>query len=158
MDICLQYGILKLQKRIKREIWKGLISNRIKLIIGARSSLLLPFNNLGLIVVDEEHDQSYKQEEGLIYNARDMAISRASFENIPINLVSSIPSLETYNHIKNKKYFHTFIRKRFNSNPLAESKIINLNLQKLKKQEYLAEETLQIANEFLKKNDQVLFF
>ena len=65
---------------------------KLKVVIGARSSLFLPFKKLGLIIVDEEHDQSYKQDEGVIYNARDMAISRASFENIPIkfNYSSSI--------------------------------------------------------------------
>ena len=78
-------GITKKNKEI---IWNGIISEKIKIVIGARSSLFLPFKNLGLIVVDEEHDQSYKQDEGIIYNARDMAISRASFENIPINLIT----------------------------------------------------------------------
>ena len=62
--------------------------------------LFLPFKNLGLITIDEEHDQSYKQDEGVIYNARDMAISKASFENIPVNLISAVPSLETFNNIK----------------------------------------------------------
>ena len=66
--------------------------------------MFLPFKNLGLIVVDEEHDSSYKQDEGIRYNARDMAISRASIENIPILLSTSIPSLETFNNVKNKKY------------------------------------------------------
>ena len=64
----------------------------------------MPFKNLGLIIVDEEHDQSYKQDEGVIYNARDMAISRASFENIPINLVTAVPSLETFENIQKGKY------------------------------------------------------
>ena len=59
---------------------------------------------MGLIIVDEEHDQSYKQDEGVIYNARDMAISRASFEKIHINLITSVPSIETYENIKKKKY------------------------------------------------------
>ena len=85
--------------------------NKIKIVIGARSSLFLPFKNLGLIVVDEEHDPSYKQEEGVIYNARDMAISRASIENIPIHLVTAVPSLETYNNILNKKYRKTELKK-----------------------------------------------
>ena len=62
--------------------------------------MFLPFRNLGLIIVDEEHDQSYKQDEGIIYNARDMAISRASFENIPINLITAVPSIETFSNIK----------------------------------------------------------
>ena len=72
------------------------------MVIGARSSLFLPFKKLGLIIVDEEHDQSYKQDEGIIYNARDMAISRASFENIPVNLVTTVPSVETFENIKKK--------------------------------------------------------
>ena len=61
--------------------------------------MFLPFKKLGLIIVDEEHDSSYKQEDSVIYNARDMAISRASIENIPIHLVTAIPSLETYRNI-----------------------------------------------------------
>ena len=63
---------------------------------------MLPFKNLGIIVVDEEHDTSYKQDEGVIYHARDMAIARASFEKIPIHLVTAIPSIETYNNIQKK--------------------------------------------------------
>ena len=92
-------GITKKNKEI---IWSGIISGEIKVVIGARSSLFLPFKNLGLIIVDEEHDQSYKQDEGVIYNARDMAISRASFENVPINLITAVPSVETYENIKKK--------------------------------------------------------
>ena len=75
------------------------MNNKIKVVIGARSSLFLPFKKLGLIIVDEEHDQS-KQDEGVIYNARDMAISRASFENIPVNLITAVPSVETFQNIK----------------------------------------------------------
>ena len=85
----------------KRLIWKGLITNKIKILVGARSALLLPFKKLGLIIVDEEHDTSYKQDEGVIYNARDI-ISRAKFEKIPIHLVSSVPSIETFNNISKK--------------------------------------------------------
>ena len=96
-------GISKKKKKI---IWNGLSKGNIKVVIGARSALFLPFKNLGIIIVDEEHDQSYKQDEGVIYNARDMAISRASFENIPINLITAVPSIETYeNMIKKKIYF-----------------------------------------------------
>ena len=86
----------------KKVIWSGLSSGKIKVVIGARSSLFLPFKNMGLIIVDEEHDQSFKQDEGVIYNARDMAISRAKFENIPINLVTAVPSIETYSNCKKK--------------------------------------------------------
>ena len=92
-------GISKKKKKI---IWNGLSKGNIKVVIGARSALFLPFKNLGIIIVDEEHDQSYKQDEGVIYNARDMAISRASFENIPINLITAVPSIETYENMIKK--------------------------------------------------------
>ena len=105
----------KITPKQKRIIWKGIIKNEIKILVGARSALLLPFKELGIIIVDEEHDASYKQDEGIIYNARDMAISRANFEKIPIHLVSSVPSIETYNNIQNKKYRHIKILKRFST-------------------------------------------
>ena len=95
-----------ISQKNRKIIWNGVVNNKIKIVIGARSSLFLPFSDLGLIIVDEEHDQSFKQDEGVIYNARDMAISRAFFENFPINLVTSIPSLETFNNIKIFYYFH----------------------------------------------------
>ena len=94
-------GISKKKKEI---IWSGIASGEIQVIIGARSSLFLPFTKLGIIIVDEEHDQSFKQDEGVTYNARDMAIARASFENIPINLITAVPSVETYENIKKGKY------------------------------------------------------
>ena len=93
-----------ISKKRKKIIWSGLAAGEIKVIIGARSSLFLPFKKLGIIIVDEEHDQSFKQDEGVIYNARDMAISRASFENIPINLITAVPSIETFENIKKGKY------------------------------------------------------
>jgi primosomal protein N' (replication factor Y) (superfamily II helicase) len=147
----------KITPKNKRIIWKGIIENKIRLIVGARSALLLPFKNLGLIVVDEEHDVSYKQDEGVIYNARDMAISRASFEKIPIHLVTSIPSIETYNNIQNKKFRHIKIVKRFNDHPLPKTKIINLNINKVK-DKFISDETILYVKTFLKKKEQVLFF
>ena len=147
----------KISLKKKRIIWQGVFKNKIKIVIGARSSLALPFKKLGLIVVDEEHDTSYKQEEGIIYNARDMAIARASIENIPINLVTSIPSLETFNNIKIKKYKVVKINKRYDNFPLPETEIINLNLEKLKDKN-ISKETIKIVKSFLNKNNQVLFF
>jgi primosomal protein N' (replication factor Y) len=94
-------GITKKNKKIIRN---GISTGKIKVVIGARSSLFLPFKNLGLIIVDEEHDQSYKQDEGVIYTARDMAISRAYFQNIPINLITAVPSIETFENVRSKKY------------------------------------------------------
>ena len=119
--------------------------------------MLLPFQKLGIIIVDEEHDTSYKQDEGVIYNARDMAISRAKFENIPIHLVTAVPSIETFKNICNKKYRHIKISKRYNDNPLPKTKIINLNLKKLKKRS-IADETINLVKKYLEDGNQVLFF
>ena len=83
-------------KKNKSIIWKGITEGEIKIVIGARSSLFLPFKNLGIIIVDEEHDPSYKQDEGVSYNARDMAIARASLENIPINFTLGFSVRQNY--------------------------------------------------------------
>jgi len=148
----------KIGIKSKRKIWQGVANNSLDLVIGARSSLLLPFKNLGLIVLDEEHDPSYKQDEGIVYHARDMAISRASFENIPIHLVSAVPSLETFNNIKNKKYNHTRLINRYRDFPLPEAKVVNLEKSFLKKDQFIADETIDLIQEYLKKKEQVLFF
>ncbi len=145
-------------KKNKSIIWKGITEGKIKIVIGARSSLFLPFNNLGIIVVDEEHDSSYKQDEGVSYNARDMAITRASLENIPINLVTSIPSIETYNNILNKKYNITKLSKRYKEASLPNIEIINLHSEVLAKETWIANKTINKVNKYLEKGDQVLFF
>jgi len=145
-------------KKNKSIIWKGITEGKIKIVIGARSSLFLPFKNLGIIVVDEEHDVSYKQDEGVSYNARDMAITRASLENIPINLVTSIPSIETYNNIVNKKYHITKLEKRYREASLPNIEIINLHSEVLNKESWIANKTISKVNQYLEKGDQVLFF
>jgi len=148
-------GITKKNREI---IWSGIVNQKINVIIGARSSLFLPFKNLGLIIVDEEHDQSYKQDEGIIYNARDMAISRALFENIPINLVTAVPSIETFHNIKKGKYTSSKLHKRYKNASLPNYEIINLNKTKLESQSWISKKIIEKVNFHLKNKDQVLFF
>ncbi len=148
-------GITKKNKEI---IWSGIINGKIDVVIGARSSLFLPFKKLGLIIVDEEHDQSYKQDEGVIYNARDMAISRASFENIPVNLITAVPSVETYENIKKRKYKISKLTHRYKNASLPNYEIINLNNVKLENQSWISKEVIKKVNLHLEKKDQVLFF
>ncbi|MDC0031180.1 primosomal protein N' [Candidatus Pelagibacter sp.] len=148
-------GVTKKNKEI---IWSGVANDKIKVVIGARSSLFLPFKKLGLIIVDEEHDQSFKQDEGVIYNARDMAISRAAFENIPINLITAVPSIETYDNIKKGKYSLSTLDKRYLNASLPNYEIINLNNTKLESQSWISKEIIKKVNFHLEKNDQVLFF
>ena len=142
----------------KSIIWKGVTEGKIKIIIGARSSLFLPFQELGIIIVDEEHDSSYKQDEGVCYNARDMAIARASLENIPINLVTSILSVETYNNVVNKKYSITKLSKRYKEANLPKVKIINLHNENLERGFWIAKRTINEVNKYLDNGDQILFF
>ncbi len=145
-------------KKNKAIIWKGVTEGKIKIVIGARSALFLPFEKLGIIIVDEEHDGSYKQDEGVSYNARDMAITRASLENIPIHLVTSIPSVETYNNIVNKKYHVTKLSKRYKEASLPNVEIINLHSEVLDKDSWIANKTISKVNQYLKNDNQVLFF
>ena len=99
--------------------WRGVASGESKVVVGARSALFLPYHDLGLIIVDEEHDPAYKQEEGVIYNARDMAVVRASMGAIPIILVSATPSLETMHNVWNAKYAHLHLPARHGGAAMA---------------------------------------
>jgi len=148
----------KITKKRKKIIWSGLTNKKIKVVIGARSALFLPFKKLGIIIVDEEHDQSFKQDEGIIYNARDMAISRASFENVPINLVTAVPSIETYDNIKKKKYSFSILVNRYKNPSLPSHEIIDLKKYKLAKQSWISSKTFEKVKHHLQQGDQVLFF
>ena len=148
-------GVTKKNKEI---IWSGVANGEIRVVIGARSSLFLPFKKLGLVIVDEEHDQSYKQDEGVRYNARDMAISRTSFENVPINLITAVPSIETYDNIKKGKYTISRLNERFKNASMPNYEIINLNQTKLKSQSWLSKEIIEKVNLHLEKRNQILFF
>ena len=148
----------KITPKRKKVIWSGLANGEIKVVIGARSALFLPFKKLGLIIVDEEHDQSFKQDEGITYNARDMAIARANSENVPINLVTAVPSIETYANIKNKKYSYSRLINRYKNANLPKHHIIDLNQNKLAKKTFISLKTIDKVEEHLKKGDQILFF
>ena len=145
-------------KKNKKIIWRGVVENKIKVVVGARSSLFLPFAKLGIIIVDEEHDASYKQDEGIFYNARDMAISRGSFEKIPVLLITSIPSVETFNNIIKKKYSTSKLNKRYQDASMPNLEIINLNNKKISNKNWIANETMEKVNRHLQRGDQVLFF
>jgi len=148
----------KITRKKKKIIWSGLANGEIKVVIGARSALFLPFKKLGLIIVDEEHDQSFKQDEGVTFNARDMAIARANSENIPINLVTAVPSIETFANIKNKKYSFSRLINRYKDANLPKHHIIDLNQNKLAKKTFISVRTIEKVEEHLKKGDQILFF
>ena len=136
--------------------WQLAKENRVQMVIGTRSSIFTPMPNLGLIIIDEEHDSSLKQMEGVRYSARDTALMRAHLANIPIILGSATPSLESVHNGKQNKY--TLLRlnhKAMSTTPL-HYQLIDLRSQVL--QNGLASPTLKVIEEHLQRNNQVLVF
>lgn len=110
----------------RRRIWRMVGSGGAQLVIGARSALFLPFQNLGLIVVDEEHDNSYKQEDGVLYHARDMAVLRASICGAHVILASATPSLESWANAQSGKYQRVELQSRFGPAVLPQMAAIDM--------------------------------
>ena len=114
----------------RRDALHQIISGDAKLIIGARSALFLPYHNLSAIIVDEEHEQSYKQDDNASYHARDMAVLRAKCEDIPIVLTSATPSLESLANVNSGKYQHLRLSRRENQASLPKVRLIDMRREK----------------------------
>lgn len=141
----------------RKKIWKAVASSpRPLIIIGTRSSLFLPWKNLGLIVVDEEHDSSYKQDDQGSYNARDMAILKAKMLNIPIILASATPSVETLRNVRDGKYTASLLPSRFGGAQLPVVEIIDL--RKNKQTGDISEIMLSEISKTFESNQQIMLF
>lgn len=128
----------------RRETWRAVSEGKARVIVGARSALFLPYQDLGLIVVDEEHDPAFKQEEGVIYHARDMAVVRALLGEIPICLVSATPSLESQVNAEAGKYELLHLPERHSGAELAELNLVDMRKEKLPATRWLSP-TLETA-------------
>ena len=148
----------KISEKKRQEIWHKAYRGDTIIVIGARSSLFLPFTNLGLIVIDEEHDTSYKQEDNIRYQARDLAVVRSKLQNNYLILSSATPSLETQNNINNKKYHHVYISKQFSGLPLPSIELVDLTKNKLDKSKWVSQLIIQELNICLEKKQQALIF
>ena len=115
-----------IKKSVKKRIWARTILKKDLIIVGARSALFLPLSNLGLIIIDEEHDSSFKQEEGQRYHARDMSIYLSSKAGIPAILASATPSIESLHNVFNKKYVHLKLPSRATGAQMPEVQIIDM--------------------------------
>jgi primosomal protein N' (replication factor Y) len=111
---------------LRQTQWRKAKEGKIQVVIGARSAIFAPLPNLGLIVIDEEHDQTYKQEERFRYQARDLALYRAKQLKIPVILGSATPSLETIHRVKEGKAIHLELKERFSKNPLPTIHLASL--------------------------------
>jgi primosomal protein N' (replication factor Y) len=142
----------------RRVTWTGVAEGKTKVVVGARSALFLPFADLGLIVVDEEHDASYKQEEGVLYNARDMAIVRARLGSFPVVLVSATPSLETMVNVQQNKYTYLNLPSRHAGARLPDINVINLKSTPPERQKFIAPPLQKALQEVFAAKEQSLLF
>ncbi|MDQ2066076.1 primosomal protein N' [Xinfangfangia sp. CPCC 101601] len=142
----------------RRRLWKMLSVGEASFVVGARSALFLPFQDLGLIVVDEEHDTSYKQEEGVLYNARDMAVLRASITGCPVVLASATPSLETWANAEAGKYTRLNLGARFGAAELPQMRAIDMREAGLPSTRWISEALAQGVAERVARGEQSLLF
>ncbi|MCY7296666.1 primosomal protein N' [Alteromonas sp. a30] len=137
-------------------VWQRAQNGELGLIIGTRSSVFTAFNGLGMIIIDEEHDSSYKQNDTFRYHARDLAIMRAKQENIPLLLGSATPSLESLHNALSKRYQHYQLHERAGNAVKANYHVLDLRQQPL--QFGLAPETIKQMLHHLQQGNQVLVF
>ena len=142
----------------RRNTWRGVAEGQTKVIVGARSALFLPYQDLGLIIVDEEHDPAYKQDEGVIYNARDMAIVRAHLGKFPIVLVSATPSLETMANVWAGKYTHLHLPDRHAGASLPEMHVIDMKIDKPERQKFISPVLMKAVADTVAVGEQALLF
>jgi primosomal protein N' (replication factor Y) len=148
----------RLGDRQRRLHWQAIAKGEAKFILGARSALFLPYPDLGLIVVDEEHEAAYKQEEGVIYHGRDMAVVRAKQGNIPVVLSSATPSLETLFNVQQGKYGHVVLRERFGDAQMPSIELVDLKKQKLSAQEFISPPLFERLKETIAAGQQAMLF
>jgi len=148
----------ELGPRRRRQTWRAIARGEAQVVIGARSALFLPYPDLGLIVVDEEHDQAFKQEEGVVYNARDMAVVRAQLGHLPIVLVSATPSLETMVNCEGGKYERLHLPARHGGASLPHTALIDLRRERMGRQSFISPTLNAAMQETLGRGEQALLF
>ena len=142
----------------RRRVWKMAGQGGFQMVVGARSALFLPFRDLGLIVVDEEHDTSYKQEEGVLYNARDMAVLRASLAGCPVVLASATPSLESWVNADQGRYKRLDLGARFGTAELPEMRAIDMRAEKLPGDRWISDTLARAVTARIAAGEQSLLF
>lgn len=149
------YGVTMTERR---RIWKMVGQGGAELVVGARSALFLPFRDLGLIVVDEEHDGSYKQEDGVLYNARDMAVLRASLCGAQVVLASATPSLESWANAEAGKYQRLDLASRFGDSVLPDMRAIDMRNEAMTSGRWISPTLQNAIADRIAKGEQALMF
>ncbi|MBT1157828.1 primosomal protein N' [Aminobacter anthyllidis] len=147
-----------LPPRMRERVWRQVAEGGVRVVAGARSALFLPFNNLGLIVVDEEHDPAYKQEDRVFYNARDMAVVRAHIGGFPVVLASATPSVESRVNAEQGKYARAVLSARFAEAALPQLATIDMRRSPPARGGFLSPVLLGKMRETLGRQEQSLLF
>ncbi|SFC96125.1 primosomal protein N' [Tropicimonas isoalkanivorans] len=142
----------------RRRTWRMVATGGAQLVVGARSALFLPFRELGLIVVDEEHDTSYKQDDGVLYNARDMAVLRASICSAQVVLASATPSLESWANAEAGKYARLELGSRFGAAELPDMQAIDMRPDKLPAGRWISPRLATAITQRIERGEQALLF
>jgi primosomal protein N' (replication factor Y) len=142
----------------RRRCWRMVGQGAAQLVVGARSALYLPFRDLGLIVVDEEHDTSYKQEDGVVYNARDMAVLRASLNEAQVVLASATPSLESWANVEAGKYRKLELTSRFGAAVMPKMSAIDMRIEDVPSGRWISPSLQAAINDRIEKGEQSLIF
>ena len=142
----------------RRRTWKMVGQGHAQMVVGARSALFLPFQDLGLIVVDEEHDSSYKQEDGVLYNARDMAVMRGSLVGGQVVLASATPSLESWANVETGKYKKIELKSRFGASVLPEMMAIDMRQETLPADRWISPRLQKMVEARIQAGEQSLLF
>jgi primosomal protein N' (replication factor Y) len=143
---------------MRGRVWRAVAENQAKLVVGARSALFLPFPDLGLIVVDEEHDAGYKQEERVTYQARDMAVVRGSLGAIPVVLSSATPSIESLVNAAQGRYRHVKLAQRYKAARLPDITAIDMRANTPERSKWLSPVLIEAVAETLQRGEQALLF
>jgi primosomal protein N' (replication factor Y) len=147
-----------LQSAERRRAWRAIASGEAQVVVGARSALFLPYPRLGLIVVDEAHEVSFKQDDGVRYNARDVAVIRARFEKIPVVLASATPALESLTLADAGVYKRIILPDRFGGAQLPDIRILNLIEHPPERNHWIAPPLVEALKERLERGEQSLLF
>ncbi|MDE2581673.1 MAG: primosomal protein N', partial [Rhodospirillales bacterium] len=147
-----------LSSRIRRVTWREVAAGRAPVVVGARSALFLPFPDLGLIVADEEHETAFKQEDGIVYHARDMAVVRARFESAPAVLVSATPSLETVANVEAGRYARLTLPHRHGGAVLPAVSAIDLRATPPERGRFLSPPLVAAIGRTLARGEQAMLF
>jgi primosomal protein N' (replication factor Y) len=142
----------------RRRAWRGIASGEAAVTVGARSALFLPYPNLGLIIVDEAHEPSFKQEDGVQYHARDTAVMRAKFEDIPVILSSATPAIESRHMVEIGRYREVALPERFAGASLPDIRAINLTQDPPPRGRWLAPQLVSELEANLERGEQSLLF